>query len=96
MSTTVLVESNLFQDALEFVRQKGCLQARYDNFIGGQFLPPTEGRYYTDTSPINGKAIADIARSSPQDVEVALDAAHAAKRSWARLAVASEPRSSTR
>ncbi|UWR24595.1 aldehyde dehydrogenase [Sulfitobacter sp. S190] len=57
---------------------------RYDNFIGGEFRPPKAGRYFENISPVTGMAIGEIARSDKDDVEAALDAAHAAKDGWAR------------
>ncbi|MDN3712785.1 aldehyde dehydrogenase family protein [Paracoccus cavernae] len=55
---------------------------RYDNFIGGQFVAPKSGRYFTNTTPITGAEIGEIARSDSNDIEAALDAAHAAKDKW--------------
>ncbi|MEG0819517.1 MAG: aldehyde dehydrogenase family protein, partial [Brevundimonas sp.] len=57
-------------------------KARYDNFIGGQWVPPVSGRYFENTSPVNGRVLCEIARSDAADVELALDAAHAAKDAW--------------
>ena len=34
-----------------------CLQPRYENYIGGKFVPPVEGRYFTNTSPVTGSVI---------------------------------------
>ena len=62
--------------------------ARYDNFIGGKFVPPKAGRYFTNTTPLTGLAIGEIARSDAADVEAALDAAHAAKDAWGRTSPA--------
>jgi aldehyde dehydrogenase len=56
---------------------------RYENFIGGKWLPPTNGRYSSNLSPATGQAICEVPRSSAEDVELALDAAHAAKDEWA-------------
>ncbi len=86
--TTVTQSRDLFQDALAFVRERNCLKPRYDNFIGGKFVPPVEGRYFIDTSPINGLPIAEFARSSPPDIELALDAAHKAKSAWGKTSPA--------
>jgi aldehyde dehydrogenase len=61
---------------------------RYDNFIGGAFRAPKAGRYFTNISPVNGQALCDIARSDADDIEAALDAAHAAKDGWARTSPA--------
>jgi aldehyde dehydrogenase len=88
VTATLTPKSNLFSDALAYVRERNCLLPRYDNFIGGQFVAPVEGRYSTDASPINGEPLCEIARSSPPDVELALDAAHAARAGWARMAPA--------
>ncbi len=56
---------------------------RYDNFIGGKWVAPVEGRYFENPSPVSGRPFTEIARSTAADVELALDAAHAAKESWA-------------
>jgi aldehyde dehydrogenase len=86
--TTATQTRDLFQDAIAFVRERNLLKTRYDNFIGGTFVPPVEGRYFVDTSPINGLPLAEFARSSPKDIELALDAAHAAKRAWGKTSPA--------
>jgi aldehyde dehydrogenase len=58
------------------------LKSRYDNFIGGEYVPPADGRYFEDISPIDGKPFCEVARSSAKDVERALDAAHKAAETW--------------
>src|ERR1039457_2531891 len=58
------------------------LKPRYDNFIGGRWVPPGSGNYMPNISPVNGKVFCDVAKSTPEDVELALDAAHAAKDAW--------------
>ncbi|HVD70934.1 MAG TPA: aldehyde dehydrogenase family protein, partial [Actinomycetota bacterium] len=55
---------------------------RYENFIGGKWLAPTQGRYRADLCPATGRPITEVAHSTPEDVELALDAAHAAKDAW--------------
>jgi aldehyde dehydrogenase len=62
-------------------------KTKYDNFIGGQFVAPNNGRYFDNTTPITGAVINQIARSDASDIEKALDAAHAAKDGWARTSV---------
>lgn len=54
----------------------------YDNFINGQFVPPVKGQYFDVITPINGKVFTKAARSTSEDIELALDAAHAAKAKW--------------
>ncbi|WP_424921166.1 aldehyde dehydrogenase [Streptomyces sp. wa1] len=61
---------------------------RYDNFIGGEWVAPVEGRYFDNPSPVNGKVFCEVARSSAADVELALDAAHAAADRWGRTSAA--------
>ena len=60
----------------------------YDNFIGGKWVAPVAGRYFDNISPITGKAVCQIARSGSEDIELALDAAHAAKDAWGRTPAA--------
>ncbi|CUU59034.1 aldehyde dehydrogenase [Frankia sp. CcI49] len=62
--------------------------SRYDNIIGGEYVPPVKGRYFENPSPVTGQAFTEIARSSAEDVEKALDAAHAAAPAWGKTAVA--------
>ncbi|GBU13413.1 aldehyde dehydrogenase B [Enterobacterales bacterium] len=63
------------------------LQKRYDNFIGGEWVAPVKGEYYSNLTPITGEALCEVASSSKEDVELALDAAHAAKAAWAKHSV---------
>jgi aldehyde dehydrogenase len=72
--------------------QRSRLRARYDNFIGGRWQPPVKGRTFADISPIDGTKLCDIARSDAEDVEHALDAAHAARDGWGRTAPAQRAR----
>jgi len=71
--------------------QSGSLvsvQDRYGNFIGGEFVPPSKGGYFENPSPVNGKPFTEIARSTAEDIDLALDAAHGAKHSWGRTSAA--------
>jgi hypothetical protein len=71
------------ESALAALRDKITIRSRYDNFIGGEWVAPAEGRYFENLSPINGRVVCESARSTAADVERALDAAHAAKAGWA-------------
>jgi len=62
---------------------KVAFKPSYDNFIGGKFVPPVKGEYFDVITPITGKPYTRAARSGPEDIELALDAAHAAKDKWA-------------
>ncbi len=61
---------------------------RYDNYIGGEYRPPVNGKYFENVSPVTGKAFCEVSRSTKEDVEAALDAAHAAKKEWGESSVA--------
>ncbi|CAN7232245.1 aldehyde dehydrogenase [Rossellomorea sp. LjRoot5] len=61
---------------------------KYENFIGGEYVPPASGEYFENVSPVTGKVFTKIARSNKEDVEKALDAAHAAKDAWGKTSVA--------
>lgn len=63
-------------------------KTRYDNFIGGEWTRPIKGQYFENVSPVNGQAFCEVARSSSEDIELALDAAHAAKSAWGKQSVA--------
>lgn len=58
--------------------------ARYGNYINGAFVDAADGRTFTNTSPVNGKPICEVARSGAADIEAALDAAHAAFPAWSK------------
>ncbi len=60
---------------------------RYDNFIGGKWVAPKDGRCFDNISPITGKVVGQVARSQGADIEAALDAAHAARDAWGRTSV---------
>jgi aldehyde dehydrogenase len=62
---------------------KIAYKAKYDNFIGGKFVPPVAGQYFDVITPISGKVYTQAARSNEADIERALDAAHAAAAKWA-------------
>jgi len=57
-------------------------KSAYDNFINGKFVPPVKGQYFDVITPISGKVYTKAARSTAEDIELALDAAHAAKVKW--------------
>ncbi|MFO1206249.1 MAG: aldehyde dehydrogenase [Burkholderiales bacterium] len=63
-------------------------KSRYANFIGGKWVAPTKGEYFENITPITGKVLCEIPRSTADDVELALDAAHAAKGAWGHASAA--------
>ena len=60
------------------------IKTRYDNWINGEFRAPVKGRYFSNLTPVTGQHLCEVARSSAEDVELALDAAHAAAPAWGR------------
>ena len=60
---------------------------RYGNFIGGEFVSPVKGQYFTNTTPVTGEVIGEFPRSTAEDIDRALDAAHAAADAWGRTSV---------
>ncbi|MCW2497803.1 aldehyde dehydrogenase family protein, partial [Jatrophihabitans sp.] len=64
------------------------VDSRYENFIGGEWVPPSKGEYFENFSPVNGKVFTEVARSTGEDIELALDAAHGAKHTWSRTSAA--------
>ncbi len=67
---------------------KVSFKSRYQNFIGGQWTPPVKGEYFENVSPVTGQVYCEIPRSTAEDIDLALDAAHAAADAWGRTAVA--------
>lgn len=63
------------------------LKPRYDNFIGGEWVAPVKQQYYSNLTPITGEPLCEVASSSAEDIELALDAAHKAKDAWGRTSV---------
>jgi len=62
-------------------------KAKYDNYIGGEWVAPKNGQYFDNISPIDGKPFTAVARSTAEDIELALDAAHSAFPKWSRTSV---------
>ncbi len=71
---------------------KVTFKKRYDNFIGGKWVPPVKGEFFENISPVNGAVFCEIPRSTAEDIEAALDAAHAAKDAWGRTSAAERSR----
>src|SRR5699024_2096891 len=63
-------------------------QERYDNYIGGEYRPPTNGKYFENVSPVTGKVFYELAKATKEDVQAAVDAGYAAKDAWAKTPVA--------
>jgi aldehyde dehydrogenase len=64
------------------------IKDKYDHFIGGKWVAPSSGEYFDNISPIDGKAFSKAARGNKEDIELALDAAHAAFTTWSKTSPA--------
>ncbi len=67
---------------------KVTFKKRYQNFIGGKWVEPAKGQYFENVSPVNGKPFCEVPRSDADDINRALDAAHAAKDAWGKTSAA--------
>ncbi len=59
-------------------------EPRYENYIGGEWVPPVDGAYFTNYTPVTGESICEIPRSNAKDIDKALDAAHKARAAWGK------------
>lgn len=62
-------------------------KSRYENFIGGEWVAPVKGTYFDNITPVTGEVICEVPRSTQEDIELALDAAHAAREAWGKTSV---------
>ncbi|PBQ31080.1 aldehyde dehydrogenase [Sphingobacteriaceae bacterium] len=69
---------------MENLAKRPKFKDKYDNYIGGKFVPPVKGVYFDNSSPIDGKVFTKAARSGAEDIELALDAAHKAFATWSK------------
>jgi aldehyde dehydrogenase len=81
-------EEAMFQQALDQVQKQVLIRDRYENYIGGKWVAPVEGRYFDNPSPVTGKNLCQVPRSTAADIELALDAAHKAKDAWGKTSAA--------
>src|SRR5579863_8359256 len=54
----------MLAQSLQELKQQVALRERYDNFIGGKWVPPVKGQYFDNISPITGKPFCQVARST--------------------------------
>jgi len=62
--------------------------SRYENYIGGEWVPPVKGQYFENPTPVTGRTFTEVARGTAEDIELALDAAHGAAPAWGRTPAA--------
>ena len=78
--------------ATQAALQPPKFKAQYENYIGGRWTAPANGQYFDAISPVDGKAFTKVARSTKEDIELALDAAHAAAPAWNNSSAAERSR----
>jgi len=77
----------MVQSIAKQLKIESLFHARYDNFIGGKWVAPVKRQYSDNLSPVTGKPLCQVSQSTAEDVDLALDAAHAARYAWARTSV---------
>jgi aldehyde dehydrogenase len=78
----------MIEQALNELSQQIKIRPSYDNFIGGDWRAPVQGQYFANITPVTGRPLCEVARSTAEDIELALDSAHAAKDAWGRTSPA--------
>jgi aldehyde dehydrogenase (NAD+) len=62
------------------------IKDRYGLFIGGEFVEPLSGRWFTTIDPATEKPLAEVAEAGPEDVDAAVRAARDAyENGWRKL-----------
>jgi len=85
MATMVAVQPGTYGFPVQIRKQ-------YQNFIGGEWVAPASGQYFDNVTPVTGEVLCAVPRSGAEDVNRALDAAHKAKRGWAKTSAAERGR----
>lgn len=67
---------------------KVSFKSQYDNYINGEWVAPVKGQYFENVSPVTGEVFCEVARSTEEDINLALDAAHEAKVAWGKTSPA--------
>lgn len=63
-------------------------KTKYDNYINGEWIAPSNNQYFENVTPVTGEVFCEVARSTKEDIDIALDAAHAAKDAWGKTSPA--------
>jgi aldehyde dehydrogenase len=92
MATAVLKAPGPSAFSTSAAAKRTSIKARYGNFIGGKFTDPVRGLYFTNLTPVTGQPLCEIPRSTAEDIDLALDAAHAAAPGWATTSPAERAR----
>ena len=74
----------MLEQAMSKFAGNALIRDKFDNYIGGKWVAPVRGAYFDNISPVTGHVVCQIARGTAEDIELALDAAHAAKDAWGK------------
>ncbi len=74
----------MLEQAMSKFAGNALIRDKFDNYIGGKWVAPVRGAYFDNISPVTGQVVCQIARGTAEDIELALDAAHAAKDAWGK------------
>ncbi len=85
MSTQSAPKSTILSDSLS-KNNWPALKSRYENYIGGKWTAPVGGEYFDNISPVTGEVFTQAARSKKEDIELAVDAALEAFKTWSKTA----------
>jgi aldehyde dehydrogenase (NAD+) len=64
---------------------KVVIAPRHELFIGGRFVEPRSGKYFSTVNPATEQVLSEVAEAGAADVEAAVEAARRAQPRWARL-----------
>jgi aldehyde dehydrogenase len=82
----------MIQQTLQELEKQIKIRPQYENFIGGKWVKPVKGQYFSNITPVTGKELCKVARGTAEDIELALDAAHKAKDKWGQTPAAERAR----
>ena len=82
MTSTIKPTQAVLPTAAAGFKSQLPIRTRYDNWIAGEYVAPFRGEYFDNLTPVTGQVLCEVARSTHEDVDKALDAAHAAALSW--------------
>ena len=82
MTSTIKPTQAVLPTAAAGFKSQLPIRTRYDNWIAGEYVAPVRGQYFDNLTPVTGQVLCEVARSTHEDVDKALDAAHAAALSW--------------
>lgn len=68
--------------------QRPEFKEQYENYIGGEWVAPIDGKYFDNTSPIDAGFIARIPQSNAKDIDLAVEKAWEAAATFSKTSAA--------